>query len=258
MRMTKTNPLFTKSFLPHGNGKLLDYDDSETGIKYRYAQFNTRAIKDCPFRSSGCESVCYATKGNHQFSDVKNSREKSFQETRSENFVEKMIYTIHYHLNSKRYNENIMIVRIHESGDFYSVQYLKRWVMIWKEFENESNIKFVFYTKSFPFFLMLSKSEKEIIRNMMKKGNMSINLSTDDTTDKKQIVAYLNMISEFPLANSYRVTEKYTEKDDKCDCENCAKCGACNKATGKEKVVAIHSASKADIEKYRKNKAGRV
>ena len=253
MKMTKTNPLFSSALIPHGNGKLLDFDNNETGEKIRYAQFNTRAILDCPFRSKGCEIVCYATKGNHQFPSVKDSRSRSYEESKKEDFPLRIAYTIRYHLTTKRYKGTIMVIRIHESGDFYSLQYLRKWIQIWKDLEDE-NVRFVFYTKSFPFFLMLTEEEKESIRRMMKAGKLSMNLSIDDTTNKRQKMAYLDMLKEFPLANTYRVTEKVSEKDDKCDCENCAKCGACNKATGKEKVVEIHSASNADKEEYRKNK----
>lgn len=252
-RMTKTNPLFSPALIPHGNGKLLDYDNPETGERFRYAQFNTRAITDCPFRSVGCESVCYATKGNHQFPSVKESRSRSHEESKRDDFPLRMEYTIRYHLNTKRYKGTVMVLRIHESGDYYSVQYLKKWIKIWKDLEAEP-VLFVFYTKSFPFFLMLTNEEKNIIRSMMKSGRLAMNLSIDDTTTKEQMSAYLQMVADFPLANTYRVTEKVTTSDDKCDCADCAKCGACNKARGKEKVVEIHSASNADIEKYRENK----
>ena len=251
-RMTKSNPMFTASLIPQGNGKLLDYDDEKTGIMFRYAQFNTRAILDCPFRSAGCEAVCYATKGNHQFPSVKDSRFRSYEESKREDFSNRIEYTIRYHMTTKRYKGTVMILRIHESGDFYSVQYLRKWIQIWKNLEDES-VLFVFYTKSFPFFLMLTEEEKEIIRRMMKSGKLAMNLSIDDTTDARQKLAYLDMVREYPLANTYRVTETSTEDDDKCDCADCARCGSCNKASGKEKVVEIHSASNADKETYRKN-----
>lgn len=257
LKYSKKNPLFTASLIPHGNGKLLDFDNLETGEQFRYAQFNTRAIVDCPFRSKGCEAVCYATKGNHQFPSVKTSRENSYNVSKEENFADKMEYTINYHMQTKRYKGKIMIIRIHESGDFYSLQYLKKWVAIWERFCGKDNVHFVFYTKSFRFFLMLNENEKEIIRKMMKSGQLSINLSIDDTTTPEQISAYLQMKKEFPLSNTYRVTEKVSATDDKCDCANCAKCGACNKAQGKEKVVEIHSASNADIEVYNENKRER-
>lgn len=254
MKMTKTNPLFTSAMIPHGNRKLLDFDDLENGISFRYAQFNTRAILDCPFRSKGCEKVCYATKGNHQFTSVKDSRSRSAEESKREDFPLRMEYTIRYHLQSKRYKGSVMVLRIHESGDFYSVQYLRKWVKIWRSMEAEP-VRFVFYTKSFRFFLMLNEEEKETIRKLMKAGQLSMNLSLDDTTSKDQKIAYLEMISTFPLANTYTCTEdpEAVQHDNVCDCADCAKCGACNTAKGKVTVVKIHSASKADMEEYRKN-----
>lgn len=254
MKMTKNNPLFTASLLPHGNGKLLDFDDVESCISYRYAQFNTRAIDDCPFRSAGCEAVCYATKGNHQFPSVKDSRSRSYETSKQDDFPLRIDYTVRYHMNTKRYKGNVMIIRIHESGDFYSIQYLRKWVKAWKSLEGMENVLFVFYTKSFPFFLKLTEEEKNFIRRMMKAGRIAMNLSIDDTTSQEQMVNYLRMIAEYPLANTYRVTEKVTADDDKCDCENCAKCGACNKAQGKQKVVEIHSAGEEEKKIYRKNK----
>lgn len=250
------NELFTKSLIPHGNGKLLDYDNPETGESIRYAQFNTRAVLDCPFRSKGCESVCYATKGNHMFPSVKNSRNASYDESKRKDFPERMTYTIRYHMNTKRFKNSVMLIRIHESGDFYSVQYLRKWIEIWKSFRNEpEKVRFVFYTKSFPFFLKLTEAEKEIIREGMKAGQIAVNLSMDDTTTQEQRIAYLNMLKDFPLCNTYYCTEDVdtVEHDNVCDCANCAKCGTCNKGTGKKTVVKIHSASKADMDEYRKN-----
>ena len=250
------NELFTKSLINHGNGKLLDYDNPETGESIRYAQFNTRAILDCPFRSSGCEAVCYATKGNHQFPSVKNSRSASYEVSKRTDFPDIMEYTIRYHMNTKRYKNSVMLIRIHESGDFYSLQYLRRWVEIWKRFRNEQKkVRFVFYTKSFPFFLKLTEDEKNVIRECMKSGQIAINLSMDDTTTQEQRIAYLNMLKVFPLANTYYCTEDVdtVEHDNICDCSDCARCGTCNKGTGKKTVVKIHSASKADMNEYRKN-----
>lgn len=255
MKLSKKNELFTESLIPHGNGKLLDYDNPETGEKFRYAQFNTRAIIDCPFRSKGCERVCYATKGNRVFPSVKNSRSRSYEESKREDFPIRIEYTIRYHLETKHFKGTVMIIRIHESGDFYSVQYLRKWVKVWKAFENDGSVLFVFYTKSFRFFLMLTEEEKNIIRHMMASGKLSINLSMDDTTSAEQRIAYLEMLKEFPLCNTYYCTENTdtVEHDNVCDCADCAKCGTCNKGTGKKTVVKIHSASKADMEEYRKN-----
>lgn len=250
----RNNPLYTESLLLHGNGKLLDYDNPENGEKIRYAQFNTRAVKDCPFRSKGCERVCYATKGNHVFPSCKASREKSFEVSKQDNFSERMVYTIKTEKLSGRYRNAIMQIRLHESGDFYSVQYLKKWIAIWQGIES-LEVRTTLYTKSFPFFLMLSEEEENVINRLLESGRLAINFSLDDTTSTEQRIAYLKCIAKYPKANTYTCTENVdsVEHDNICDCADCGKCGTCNKGTGCKTVVKIHSASASDMEEYRKN-----
>ena len=244
-----------KSLLQHGNGKLLDFINPETLESIKYAQFNTRAILDCPFRSKGCEKVCYATKGNHVFTSVKKSRIDSFADSQLPDFVERMVYTIGKVRNNKRYHDSVMLIRIHESGDFYSIQYLRKWVAIWKATMDMDNVRYTLYTKSFMFFLMLTPEEKAIVNSMMASGKLSINFSLDDTTSKEQKNAYLDCMIAFPKANTYYCTENVESvpHDNVCDCADCAKCGKCNSATGSKTVVKIHSASKKDMEEYRAN-----
>lgn len=254
LKELRKNPMYLNSIILHGNNKLLDYDDTTTDKKIRYAQFNTRAITDCPFKSKGCEKICYATKGNHVFPSVKNSREKSYNDSKKENFAECMIYTIETEQTTKRYKGNIMLMRIHESGDFYSIQYLRKWVKVWAHFTGKNGIHFTLYTKSFPFFLMLTKEEKETVNKAMESGILSINLSIDDTTSTEQKIAYLKCLVTFPKANTYICTEdvETVAHDEKCDCADCGKCGICNRAEGKRTAVIIHSASNNDMENYRK------
>ena len=252
LKNMRANDLYLHSLILHGNNKLLDYIDDD-GNAFRYSQFNTRAVIDCPCRSKGCEVVCYATKGNHVFPSVKKSRERSFVDSQRGDFADAMIYTIRTEKTSARYKNATMIIRIHESGDFYSVQYLKKWVKVWAETKNDDGVVYVFYTKSFPFFLMLTDDEKKVINDGMNSGRIAMNLSIDDTTTPEQWKAYFEMKRAFPSANTYRVTEHTTANDDVCDCANCAKCGACNASKNGHKVVVIHSASENDKKVYRAN-----
>lgn len=254
LKEKRTNPLYTDSLLLHGNGKLLDFDNPETGEKIRYAQFNTRAVKDCPFRSKGCESVCYATKGNHVFPSCVKSREKSYAVSLADNFAERMEYTIRTECGSARYKNAVMMIRLHESGDFYSLAYLKKWVSIWMAV-SDLNVHTTLYTKSFQYFIHLADEEKQAVNALLNSGKLSINLSLDDTTSRIQKVAYLECVKTFPKANTYYCTEHVdnVEHDNMCDCADCGKCGTCNKAEGKKTVVKIHSASNSDMKTYREN-----
>lgn len=255
LKSMRENPLYTSSLILHGNNKLKDYTD-DGGYAYRYAQFNTRPIKDCPMRSAGCEAVCYATKGNHLFPSVRESRERSYNVSRRDDFSDVMTHTIRTEKQSKRYADATMIIRIHESGDFYSVQYLRKWLEVWTNVETVDGVMSVFYTKSFPFFLMLTEAETATVNRLLEAGKLAMNLSVDDTTTSEQWKAVFEMKRRFPKANIYRCTEdvENTEHDNVCDCSDCARCGHCNKGTGKTTVVKIHSASGADMEVYRANK----
>lgn len=252
LKEQRNNALYMPELILSGNDKLRDYDDAETGTAYRYAQFNTRAVLDCPFRSAGCERVCYATKGRHNCENVKASRSRSADASRRADFAEAMTYTIKVEKQAGRYAGKVMLIRIHESGDFYSVQYLRKWVRVWAALADADGVQFVFYTKSFPFFLKLTDAEKDVIRDAMRAGRLSMNLSMDDTTSAEQRRAYLKMLKEYPLANTYYCTTDVdaVDHDTVCDCADCAKCGTCNKAQGKRTVVKIHSASKKDTAEY--------
>lgn len=172
MAEKRANELYCDAFQTYGNDKLKDYYNEETGIFYKYAQFNTIAGFCCPYASAGCMIACYAKGGLHKMPSVKQSREKSYKASLDVRFAEKMVYTIEVELTSRRYNGNVMIIRIHESGDFYSLEYLKKWVKIFSAF-NDGRVNFCFYTKSFRYFLQLSEEEKEIIRRGMESGNIA-------------------------------------------------------------------------------------
>ena len=255
MTEKRANELYCDAFQLYGNDKLADYYDAETGIFYKYAQYNTIAGFCCPFASVGCMIACYAKGGLHKMPSVKESREKSYKATLDVRFSEKMIYTIGVELTSRRYNGNVMLIRIHESGDFYSLEYLKKWVKIFAA-HNDGRVNFCFYTKSFLFFLQLDESEKEIIRAGQAAGTIAFSLSLDDTTSPEQIALAMEVKKQFPLANIYYCTDDLSKvkHDHECDCANCAKCGHCTHATGKTTAVKVHSVSKEQLKKYQSKK----
>jgi len=84
-----------------------------------------------------CRKYCYAKK-MESFPHVRESREWKLEQTKKESFISDMISEI------KR--RKIEIVRIHESGDFYSQEYLEKWKKIAKKLPN---IRFYAFTKAF-------------------------------------------------------------------------------------------------------------
>lgn len=238
-----------KSLQLYGNKKLLDC--VVNGVSYKYAQFNTRAVVDCPFATSGCRIACYATHGCHQFPSIKAARERSYQDTTRLDFVPRMIHTIESALESKRYKGSTMILRLHESGDFYSLEYLKKWVNIFHHFSEHDNIIFCFYTKSFQFFKQLEKEERMLLKTLVKKGIVAMSVSVDDTSSIKAIMDATSLQATLG-ANAYIATTnpeawKYNAE---CRCKNCAECGNCIHATKKNVVCRLHSVTQKEIEKY--------
>ena len=256
LKELRGNDKYINSFICKGNTKLLDFDNPENGEKIRYAQFSTRPLLDCPFKSAGCSIVCYATKGLHNFPSVKENRKAAKVETEKADFSENMIFTIETEFKSARYNGNHMMLRLHESGDFYSLAYLEKWVDVFSHFldNSENNLTVCFYTKSFQYFLDIDDSKAETINKCLAKNVVAISFSVDDTTDKEQIARLAKLLKRFPLANVYYCTENVetVKHDSVCDCADCAKCAKCTKTSGKTTVVKIHSANEKQMKQYRK------
>lgn len=243
IKSLKACVLFLVSFLFHGNKKLADYDNPETGIKYRYAQFNLPAKKTCPYASRDCKKFCYARR-DERYTSVKQNRERSLEASKKSNFAECMIYTIKVAFLTARYKTATMILRIHESGDFYNLEYLKKWIAVFAEFIGAENIIFCFYTKCFEYLLSLSETEKEIFKKATETGLVSCSLSLDKSTTPEQIARAMKVKKLFPAVNIYfAIPESEIDTivhDSVCDCADCAKCGKCVHADGKTIACAIH------------------
>ena len=107
----------------------------------RLYEFNLPAVSSCPFADS-CKSICYADKGTFKFPNVQAKYNANYELTKD---TKLFIKTIHKELIKKR----VEFVRIHSSGDFYSLKYLRSWIVL---AVNNPHIVFYGYTKSIPFF----------------------------------------------------------------------------------------------------------
>ena len=101
--------------------------------------FGLPAGKTCPFAGE-CRSFCYAAKGCYRFSSIEKAQNKRFLVTRTKQFVQAMSDEC----------QPGGIVRIHDSGDFYSKAYLDKWVEI---ATHNPYTYFYAYTKSVQYFL---------------------------------------------------------------------------------------------------------
>jgi hypothetical protein len=116
----------------------------------RFYDFAIPAVKTCP-QAGLCKQFCYAQQGRYIFPHVRNAAQRRYLATMKPNFVEKM--------TAELQKIKPTHLRIHSSGDFYSREYLDKWVAIARKFPK---ITFYAYTKS----VSLIKGYGKLPRNM--------------------------------------------------------------------------------------------
>jgi hypothetical protein len=104
------------------------------------ASFGLEAGKTCPGKGN-CEFECFAMVGNYAFPAVKNKQKERLKESRKKSFSSTISEEIKL--------LNVGAIRIHDSGDYYSRDYLDKWIEIAKL---NPDVIFYSYTKSIPFF----------------------------------------------------------------------------------------------------------
>lgn len=88
-----------------------------------------------------CIYNCYAKEGAYRWPAVANAYEYRYETTKSPLFPEIMTAEIK--------KKKAKAIRIHDSGDFYCVEYVLKWLEIMKALPD---VQFYAYTKSIPFF----------------------------------------------------------------------------------------------------------
>ena len=90
----------------------------------------------CPF-AGDCVKFCYARKGAYIWSNVKPAFEKRYELTKTDDFVNKM--------NEEIAKKKPDYVRVHDSGDYYSLAYLRKWLTVAM---HNPQVRFYSYTNS--------------------------------------------------------------------------------------------------------------
>ena len=211
----------------NGNKKLRNTD------KVRFMIWNLPAVKTCPFRTEMCEKSCYARKAERVYPSVLPSRERNYNDSLQADFVDRMIYTIEKELATKKYKGKLTVFRIHESGDFYNLEYTEKWVRIAEYFENNPNIVFLAYTKSIIYFLTAG---------LHIPNNLIVRASIWKDTDIK-----LTELSNkyFPIYTALTAEDMETERKNGhkftvCECSDCANCCYCWNKSEKDIICKIH------------------
>ena len=97
-----------------------------------YKSITGRVI--CPM-ADGCIKFCYARKGAYIWGNVKPAFEKRYELSKTDSFVS----AIHAEIQSKKPK----FVRVHDSGDYYSREYLAKWFQIAQQ---NPHVNFYSYT----------------------------------------------------------------------------------------------------------------
>ena len=179
--------------------------------KTAFIIWNLPAIKTCPYACPNCKAACYAKKAEIAYPDCLPARERNFKDSLKADFVDRMTKTILTIAKGTRKQE--IIVRIHESGDFYNKEYANKWLAIIDACKIDKRIKFIAYTKSFPYFDGVK---------LPKNFSLRASVWSDTKPEMLEIISRNNW-------NIYTAVEKF-EKGDKftrCRCSDCATCGKC-------------------------------
>ncbi|NIQ15680.1 MAG: hypothetical protein GTO02_15155 [Candidatus Dadabacteria bacterium] len=103
-------------------------------------------LKTCP-NAGSCVAGCYAKQGAYNFSNVKNAYEERLAATLSDNFEAMMVEAIEEKITIAEKKNKKVLIRVHDSGDFYSQEYADKWRHIASYFNADENVHFYAYTK---------------------------------------------------------------------------------------------------------------
>lgn len=216
----------TYAYMSTGNKKLISSD------KTRFLIWNLPAIVTCPFHTAHCKAKCYARKAERNYPGCLPCRKRNYAFSKSELFEIVMIRFLHYVANLKKYKRAEHItVRIHESGDFYSVDYLRKWYNIAKACADIVNMDFDAYTKSVRYVWALYQ---EGYTDIVEVLGLRYSVWDDTSIDDIALASLLHM----PIYTAYEKEAGLPAGYSKCDCADCGNCRQCYNGSDKKQNIA--------------------
>ena len=174
--------------------------------------WNLPAIFTCPGATFHCILSCYAKKAEYSYhKEVLPARVQNYLMSRRADFVELMTKEIMRIAAGTK--KQYIIVRVHESGDFYCKAYAEKWLQIMRNCAGDRRIRFIAYTKSFRYFdgVKLPK-------------NFSLRASIwDDTPEADKEIVKRNGWPIYTAVDKFQVGDNFT----RCRCSDCAGCRKC-------------------------------
>jgi hypothetical protein len=127
--------------------------DQEAVFNFGITAYQTpEGFKTCPMAGS-CAKGCYATQGTYAWDNVSQAYYKRFKLTLTSDFVPTMHKAIQTKLKTAKRQGKQLIIRVHDSGDFYSLAYVQKWFRLMKL---NPEVQFYAYTKMVPLFKKLA------------------------------------------------------------------------------------------------------
>lgn len=122
------------------------------------AFLSQKGTKTCP-KAGHCITGCYAKSGTYNFPVVANKYEQRLELAQSEAFAETLFNEIQLAQNKAEKNGKECVIRIHDSGDFFSEEYAQAWL---KVIRAHCDIKFYAYTKMVKYFKSLDNMPQNL------------------------------------------------------------------------------------------------
>lgn len=206
VKKTSYDPgLKSQLYLARKNCKLIP------NLETAFIIFSLPRVLTCPFATAMCKRKCYVAFEERFYDNVLPARLRNYEISKTSAFVPLMTDRIRSIAN--RCRKERVITRIHEGGDFYSREYVDKWLEISNNLSDDKRVQFVAYTKSFPFF-----DGKSIPSNFA----LRVSLWADTAPEQLALVAK----NGWP---TYSAVESFSSKDSftHCRCEDCATCNFC-------------------------------
>ena len=124
------------------NGKMKETEEQHPELMFRC--FSLPACATCCPNAKKCKRGCYANKGRMGCARAQNAYYENFQMVQDGTLWAQVDAELTIlEIKAKREHKQLRI-RVHDSGDFFSVEYANRWMDVMR---NHPNVDFYAYTK---------------------------------------------------------------------------------------------------------------
>ena len=174
---------------------------SRGNMKVKANMFNLPSRTTCK-KDLACHGYCYAKKAEIQYPATKIARARNYIASQNPTFTADIIEILKTRRNK--------VVRVHESGDFYSIDYIRRWYLIAKMLPNYT---FYAYTKREDLFSQIPPR--------WKPANFTLIYSLDGIDAKGELPPGFDKLAR--VSSTETTCPAQTDKEVKC-VEHCSLC----------------------------------